>query len=262
MAELKKALAPFLLRRLKNDPDIASELGAKREIREYCVLSARQRAEYEVALARYANAPREERGSKGHALALLTELKLVCDGLGTNGDVHGGKVERLLELLESIFDAGESALVFTQYVKIAERLKSLIENKFARKVPFLHGGLTPIARDTQIKSFNTSELPTAFVLSLKAGGFGLNLTKATHVIHYDRWWNPAVENQATDRAHRIGQTRTVFVHLFISHGTLEDRIDRILEDKKAIAGELVVSGESFLLKMSDKEFAHAVALDK
>ena len=260
MAELKKALAPFLLRRLKNDPEIAAELGAKREIREYCVLSARQRAAYEVALARYANAPREERGSKGHALALLTELKLVCDGLGGDGEIYGGKVERLVELLESIFDAGESALVFTQYVKVGERIKTLIEKKFARKVPFLHGGLTPSARDAQIAAFNSAENPTAFVLSLKAGGFGLNLTKATHVIHYDRWWNPAVENQATDRAHRIGQSRTVFVHLFISHGTLEDRIDRILEEKRTIAGELVVSGESFLLKMSDKEFARTVAL--
>ena len=260
MAELKKALAPFLLRRLKNDPEIAAELGAKREIREYCVLSARQRAAYEVALARYANAPREERGGKGHALALLTELKLVCDGLGGDGEVYGGKVERLVELLESIFDAGESVLVFTQYVKVGERIKALIEKKFARKVPFLHGGLTPAARDAQIAAFNSSEAPTAFVLSLKAGGFGLNLTKATHVIHYDRWWNPAVENQATDRAHRIGQSRTVFVHLFISHGTLEDRIDRILEEKRTIAGELVVSGESFLLKMSDREFARTVAL--
>ena len=262
MVELKKALAPFLLRRLKNDPDIAAELGEKREVREYCVLSARQRAAYEVALARYANAPRDERGGKGHALALLTELKLICDGLGGDGEVYGGKVERLMELLESIFDAGESVLVFTQYVKIGERLKTLIERKFARKVPFLHGGLTPSARDAQIAAFNASEKPAAFVLSLKAGGFGLNLTKATHVIHYDRWWNPAVENQATDRAHRIGQTRTVLVHLFISHGTLEDRIDRILEEKRAIAGELVVSGESFLLKMSDSEFARTVALDR
>jgi SNF2 family DNA or RNA helicase len=182
--------------------------------------------------------------------------------LGGDGEVYGGKVERLMELLESIFDAGESVLVFTQYVKIGERLKTLIERKFARKVPFLHGGLTPSARDAQIAAFNASEKPAAFVLSLKAGGFGLNLTKATHVIHYDRWWNPAVENQATDRAHRIGQARTVFVHLFISHGTLEDRIDRILEQKRMIAGELVVSGESFLLKMSDKEFARTVALDK
>ena len=260
LAELKKVLAPFLLRRLKTDPGVASELGPKREIREYCVLSPRQRAAYEVALGRYANAPREERGGKGHVLALLTELKLVCDGLGSDGRLYGGKVDRLVELLENIFETGESVLVFTQYVKVGERIRTLIAEKFGWPVPILHGGLSPAERETQIAAFNAAERPTAFVLSLKAGGFGLNLTKATHVIHYDRWWNPAIENQATDRAHRIGQTRTVFVHLFISHGTLEDRIDALLEEKRAIAGELVASGESFLLKMGDDEFARTVGL--
>ena len=253
-------LAPFLLRRLKNDPGIAAELGPKREVREYCVLSPRQRAAYEVALARYANTPHDGHGGKGAALALLTELKLVCDGLGTDGALHGGKADRLAELLESLFETGESALVFTQYVKVGERLKALIEKRFGGPVPFLHGGLSPAAREAQIAAFNAAARPTAFVLSLKAGGFGLNLTKATHVIHYDRWWNPAIENQATDRAHRIGQTRTVFVHLFIAHGTLEDRIDALLEEKRALAGELVVSGESFLLKMGEEEFARTVSL--
>ena len=260
LAELRKILSPFLLRRLKTDPGIAAELGPKREVREYCVLSPRQRAAYEVALARYASAPRGGSGGRGAALALLTELKLVCDGFGAGGELHGGKVDRLVELLENIFDAGESALVFTQYAKVGERLKAMLEEKFGRDVPYLHGGLSPAVRERQIAAFNAAERPTAFVLSLKAGGFGLNLTKATHVIHYDRWWNPAVENQATDRAHRIGQSSTVFVHLFISHGTLEDRIDAMLEEKRAIAGELVVSGESFLLKMSDKEFARTVQL--
>ena len=262
LGELKKVLAPFLLRRLKTDPGIASELGPKREIREYCVLSPRQRAAYEVALGRYANAPHDERGGKGLVLALLTELKLVCDGLGRDGTLQGGKVDRLVELLESIFEAGESVLVFTQYVKVGERLRALIAEKFGRPVPFLHGGLSPVAREAQIAAFNAAERPTAFVLSLKAGGFGLNLTKATHVIHYDRWWNPAIENQATDRAHRIGQTHTVFVHLFISHGTLEDRIDALLEEKRSIAGELVVSGENFLLKMGEAEFARTVGLSR
>ena len=211
-------------------------------------------------MGRYANAPREERGGKGQVLTLLTELKLVCDGLGSEGRLYGGKVDRLVELLENIFEAGESVLVFTQYVKVGERIRTLIAEKFGRPVPFLHGGLSPAERETQIAAFNAAERPTAFVLSLKAGGFGLNLTKATHVIHYDRWWNPAIENQATDRAHRIGQTRTVFVHLFISHGTLEDRIDALLEEKRAIAGELVASGESFLLKMGEDEFARTVGL--
>ena len=260
LAELKKVLAPFLLRRLKTDPGIASELGPKREIREYCVLSPRQRAAYEVALGRYANMPREGRGGKGQVLALLTELKLVCDGLGGDGGLYGGKVDRLVELLESIFETGESVLVFTQYVKVGERIQALVRKKFDRPVPFLHGGLSPAAREAQIAAFNAAERPTAFVLSLKAGGFGLNLTKATHVIHYDRWWNPAIENQATDRAHRIGQARTVFVHLFISHGTLEDRIDALLEEKRSIAGELVASGESFLLKMGEDEFVRTLGL--
>ena len=260
LAELRKMLAPFLLRRLKSDPGIASELGPKREIREYCALSPRQRAAYETALARYANAPREGRNDHGRAFALLTELKLVCDGLGRDGSLHGGKTERLAELLESIFDAGESALIFTQYVKVGERIKKLIEKQFGGSVPFLHGGLSPSAREAQIAAFNKSDRPTAFILSLKAGGFGLNLTKATHVIHFDRWWNPAIENQATDRAHRIGQTRPVFIHLFITHGTLEDRIDAMLEEKSALANELVSSGESFLLKMSEEEFARTVRL--
>ena len=258
--ELRKMLAPFLLRRLKSDPGIAAELGPKREIREYCALSPRQRTAYEVALARYANIPREGRGGKGDALALLTELKLICDGLNRDGSLQGGKAERLVELLESIFDAGESALVFTQYVKVGEMLKALVEAKLGRKTPFLHGGLSTSAREAQIAAFNAAERPSAFILSLKAGGFGLNLTKATHVIHFDRWWNPAIENQATDRAHRIGQSRPVFIHLFITHGTLEDRIDAILEEKSALADELITSGESFLLKMGADEFARTVSL--
>ena len=260
--ELRKMLSPFLLRRLKSDPGIAAELGAKREIREYCVLSPRQRAAYEVALARYANSARDAGGGKGRALALLTELKLVCDGLDSGGTLAGGKVDRLMELLDSIFDAGESALVFTQYVKVGRIVRRMIERRFGVETPFLHGGLQPSEREAQIAAFNAYGKPTAFVLSLKAGGFGLNLTKATHVIHFDRWWNPAVESQATDRAHRIGQTRTVFVHLFIAHGTLEDRIDRLLEEKRAIAGELVASGESFLLKMGESEFARTVGLSQ
>jgi SNF2 family DNA or RNA helicase len=174
--------------------------------------------------------------------------------------VRGGKVERLEELLETIFESGESALVFTQYVKVGEKLKALLEKKFDRRVPFLHGGLSPAAREECIAGFNSAKEPTAFILSLKAGGFGLNLTKATHVIHYDRWWNPAVENQATDRAHRIGQKHSVLVHLFVCHGTLEDRIDQMLESKREAAGEVVVSGEGFLMKMSEEEFVRTVRL--
>ena len=140
-------------------------------------------------------------------------------------------------------------------------LRDHLREEFGRTFPFLHGGLSPAQREAEIKAFNDSPEPSAFLLSLKAGGFGLNLTRATHVIHFDRWWNPAVENQATDRAHRIGQTRTVFVHTFICAGTLEDHIDEMLEAKRRLADEVVTGGESFLLKMNPREFERVTALD-
>ncbi len=260
---LRRILAPFMLRRLKTDPGVAAELGAKREIREYCALSSAQRRDYEAALARYRNDVAAETGNRsGRALALLTELKLACDGFSDGGEWRedSGKAARLDELLEGIFDAGESALVFTQYAKAGVAIREHLEERFGRRMPFLHGGLSLAERTAEIEAFNASPEPTAFVLSLKAGGFGLNLTRATHVIHYDRWWNPAVENQATDRAHRIGQARDVFVHLFITGGTLEDRVDAILESKRQVAGEVVTAGESFLLKMNEEEFGKVVEL--
>lgn len=256
-AKLKRLLEPFMLRRLKTDPGIASELGAKREIREYCTLSQTQRRRYEDALAAYRNDVAEgtltDRARRGRALALLTELKLICDG--------DGKMARLDELLADIFAAGESCLLFTQYAKIGRTLRDHLLETFGVSFPFLHGGLSPARREAEIRTFNESTEPTAFILSLKAGGFGLNLTRATHVIHFDRWWNPAVENQATDRAHRIGQDKTVFVHLFMCAGTLEDHIDELLETKRLLADEVVGAGEAFLLKMGGTAFEQAVSLD-
>lgn len=254
---LRHILEPFILRRLKTDPGVAAELGEKREVREYCPLTPEQRRLYEDALASYMGDRRANLGireRRGRALALLTELKLVCDG--------DGKFARLTDLLEEIFDAGESALIFTQFAKVGREIRARLEEEFGRTFPFLHGGLTPAEREREIEAFNSSKEPCAFILSLKAGGFGLNLTRATHVIHFDRWWNPAVENQATDRAHRIGQTGTVFVHLFISPGTLEDHIDEMLESKRRMAGDVVGSGEAFLMKMSDEEFAKTVELSE
>ena len=253
-AKLRHTLSPFMLRRLKSDPGIAAELGDKREIREYCVLSADQRRDYEDALRHFREEAAEasDRSRQGRMLALLTELKLVCDG--------DGKLSRLDDLLEEIFAAGESALLFTQYVRVARRIREHLADTFGRRFPFLHGGLSPAERDNEIAAFNDDPEPNVFIVSLKAGGFGLNLTRATHVIHFDRWWNPAVENQATDRAHRIGQSRTVFVHLFICAGTLEDRIDALLEEKRRMAGDVVASGEAFLAKMSEREFERTVEL--
>jgi len=236
---LKRALEPFLIRRLKTDPGVANELGEKREVKEYCALAPAQRAAYETALADF----RTSEHSQGEVFALLTELKLICDG--------EGKLQRLFELLEQIFANGESALVFTQYAKVGDWLVKELEKRFGRKMPFLHGGLSARARENEIARFNDSPEPSCFLLSLKAGGFGLNLVKATHVIHFDRWWNPAVENQATDRAYRIGQTQSVFVHYFITEGTLEEHIDDMLERKESLK-ELLVGG---------KRFFEAVALD-
>jgi len=253
-ARLRHILEPFMLRRLKTSPGIAAELGPKREIREYCPLSPAQRRSYEDALAAYRAdvAAVDGKPSRGRMLALLTELKLVCDG--------DGKLSRLGDLIEGIFANGESCLVFTQYAKVGRQIRDFLREEFGRTFPFLNGSLSPAEREAEISAFNADPEPNAFILSLKAGGFGLNLTRATHVIHFDRWWNPAVENQATDRAHRIGQTKTVFVHTFICTGTLEDRIDELLVSKRQLADEVVAGGESFLLKMGQREFDQIVAL--
>ena len=235
--KLRRALEPFVLRRLKSDPAVAGELGEKREIREYCALAPAERAEYERALADYRAGARRQ----GDIFALLTRLKLACDGFDGES-VAGGKVDRLVELVETIFENGESVLIFSQYAKVGEALKKMLERRFAQPIAFLHGGLTAAQREEQIALFDGTAGPAAFVLSLRAGGFGLNLTKATHVIHFDRWWNPAVEGQATDRAHRIGQEKTVFVHVFVTEGTVEERVEEILDRKESLAG-LLKDGE-------------------
>ncbi len=235
--KLKHALEPFILRRLKTDDEIKGELGAKREIREYCALTPAQRAAYESAIEDFRVSPRKQ----GDIFALISNLKQICDG--------AGKLDRLVDLLGTIFAAGESALIFTQYATIGTKIQALLKEKFGVQYPFLHGGLEARAREREIQAFQGSQKPLAFILSLRAGGFGLNLTKATHVIHFDRWWNPAVENQATDRAHRIGQKKDVLVHIFITEGTLEERVEELLEQKESLAGSLVTVGEGFLQEL-------------
>ena len=230
-ARLKRALEPLVLRRLKTDPGVAAEIGEKRETREYCRLTDEERRDYESALADF----RVSERARGDVLALITRLKLICDG--------AGKFERLAELLAQILENGESALVFTQYAKVGAWLQRRLAERFGRTFPFLHGSLSAAQRSAEIAKFNRSGA-NAFILSLKAGGFGLNLTKATHVIHFDRWWNPAVEDQATDRAHRIGQSRAVLVHLFVTVGTLEERVDEILARKGSLRA-LIADGEAF-----------------
>lgn len=229
--KLAHALEPFILRRLKTDANIAAEIGDKREIREYCVLDATARKAYEEALASF----RATEHTQGDIFALITELKLICDGQS--------KIDHLISLLETIFAAGESALIFTQYAKVGAVLQKTLQQHFAKLIPFLHGELSAAKREGEIRRFNCLG-PQAFILSLRAGGFGLNLTKATHVIHFDRWWNPAVENQATDRAHRIGQEKDVMVHLMITEGTIEERVDELLRKKSSLK-DLIQDGQAF-----------------
>lgn len=228
---LRHALEPFILRRLKSDPNIAAEIGDKREIREYCKLLPNERKDYEMALEEF----RQSERAQGDIFALITRLKLICDG--------ESKLERLVELLGQIFESGESALIFTQYAKVGSWLRSELSKRFGRIFPYLNGALSAKERVLEIEKFKHGNA-NAFILSLRAGGFGLNLTKATHVIHFDRWWNPAVEDQATDRAHRIGQHKMVFVHLFIMMGTLEERVDEILSRKESLKA-LIADGDAF-----------------
>lgn len=240
-SKLRHALEPFILRRLKTDENIAPELGAKHIVKEYCELTNVEKREYENVLAEY----RVSNKTKGDALALITKLKLVCDGRA--------KLERLFELIEEIFASGESALIFSQYVKVGAFIKEELDKRFGRSFQFLNGSLSAAEREKRIRLFKSSPNPEAFILSLKAGGYGLTLTKATHVIHFDRWWNPAVENQATDRAHRIGQDKPVFVHCMIASGTIEERVDQILESKKNLASGIVTGGEAYLMQLKSDE---------
>ena len=197
---------------------------------------------------------------------MLTRLKQVCNHpahyLGQTQALarRSGKLVRLEEMLEETFERGESALVFTQYAEMGALLKRHLCHVFAREMPFLYGGVPRKERDRMVQDFQESTQPSAFVLSLKAGGTGLNLTRATHVFHYDRWWNPAVENQATDRAFRIGQTHNVMVHKFVCGGTLEDRIDAMIESKMALADEIVTSGEAALTELSNEELRDILRL--
>ena len=183
--------------------------------------------------------------------------------LGDNSAIsnRSGKVARLTEMLEEVLAASDRALVFTQFSEMGELLKRHLQETFGREVLFLHGGVAKKARDVMVTRFQEREDPPAiFVLSLKAGGTGLNLTRASHVFHFDRWWNPAVEDQATDRAYRIGQRRYVQVHKFLCQGTLEERIDAMIERKKEIAANVVGSGEGWLTELSTAELKDLFAL--
>lgn len=267
---LQAATSPFLLRRLKSDPAIAPELPPKETIRVYCPLTDEQARLYEEAVARSLDSIDEAESGierSGRVLRLLTELKQICNHpahfLGDGSPLRGrsGKFERALEMLEEIVDSGERVLVFTQYVDMARLLQTQLERKLGREVPIFHGGLSLPEREALVDRFQKADDgPPILLMSLRAGGVGLNLTRASHVVHFDRWWNPAVEDQASDRAHRIGQPSTVHVHLLITMGTLEERIDRLLETKRGLADAVVSGAEAWLHAMTTDELRALVAL--
>lgn len=271
---LKRAVGPFLMRRLKTDPDIVPDLPDKLERKAWCSLLPAQAALYQdvadTCLEEIAGAEEGER--RGRVLAMLTALKQVC-----NHPVHyefsgeearhqelpgrSGKLERVTELLEAILDADEQVIVFTQYREMGDLLQRHILETFGLGVPFLHGATPPNRRDSMVEEFQRANTSTPIlVVSLRAGGTGLNLTRATHVVHYDRWWNPAVEDQATDRAYRIGQRRDVTVHKLVVQGTLEERIDAMLEDKRALADSVVGAGEHNVTELDDDALRLLVTL--
>ncbi|MFE6612395.1 DEAD/DEAH box helicase [Amycolatopsis sp. NPDC057786] len=263
---LAATVRPFLLRRRKTDPDIAPELPRKTETDRFVPLTAEQTTLYEAVVRENLAMIRELDGAarRGQVLKLLTELKQICNHpaqyLKEPGVLHGrsGKLAAFEELLDVILDEGDSVLVFSQYVQLCR----LLEKRLAeRGLPtmLLSGSSTPQAREDMVARFQAGEVPV-FLLSLKAGGVGLNLTKATHVIHYDRWWNPAVEDQATDRAYRIGQDRPVQVHRLIAEGTLEERIAKVLETKRGLADAVVGAGENWITELTDDELADLVRL--
>ncbi len=256
---LRRLVGPFLLRRAKSDPGIAPELPPKIETTETCRLTKEQGRLYAAVVQDMMQRIERSEGMerKGLVLATLTKLKQVCDHpvllLKDRSKVPGrsGKLARLEELLEEVVDEGQRALVFTQFAEMAELLRRHLAATLNGDVLLLHGGTPRAERERLIARFqDPAGGPAVFVISLKAGGTGLNLTAASHVFHFDRWWNPAVEAQATDRAHRIGQHRTVHVHPFVSAGTLEERIAEMLVSKRALAGKIIGDGEAWITELS------------
>ena len=265
---LKRLTAPFILRRLKTDRSIIADLPEKMEMKVFCTLTREQASLYKAVAAEAEQAMESAEGiqRKGLILATLSKLKQVCNHpaqfLGDNSAIEGrsGKLARLAEMLEEILEVGDRALVFSQFSEMGELLRRHLQDTFGQEVLFLHGGVPKKRRDEMVERFQEAEGPRIFVLSLKAGGTGLNLTSANHVFHFDRWWNPAVENQATDRAFRIGQRRNVQVHKFLCAGTLEEKIDEMIESKKDIAARVVGTGEGWLTELSTRELKELFAL--
>ena len=271
-AILKKLVEPFILRRVKTDESIIKDLPSKVEQKLYCNLTKEQAALYEATVRDVEKQLQDAQGiqRKGLILSTLMKLKQICnhpaqflqDGsefLATRSH----KLSRLKDMVAEAVADGDSLLIFTQFREIGDALEKYLHQSHHYNTYYLHGGTSRKKRDQMMADFQSPETaPSIFILSLKAGGVGITLTKANHVFHFDRWWNPAVEDQATDRAFRIGQKKNVFVHKFVSIGTLEERIDQMIEDKKKLAGAIVGSDESWLTELDNDAFKQLIALNK
>jgi len=279
-APLRQLVQPYILRRLKTDKSIISDLPDKTEVHAYCQLSKQQAALYNQSVKALSKALQALDGIKrrGLVLSYLLRFKQICNHpsqLSGDGQYHtekmagdSGKFARLGEICEEIASRQEKVLIFTQFREITEPLASFLSECFSQTGLVLHGGTTISKRKKMVDQFQQEDGPPFFVLSIKAGGTGLNLTAASHVIHFDRWWNPAVENQATDRAFRIGQKNNVMVHKFVCKGTIEEKIDRLITEKKDLANELLADNSldeknstQEITEMSDQDLINLVSLD-
>ncbi|MDY6864331.1 MAG: DEAD/DEAH box helicase, partial [Thermodesulfobacteriota bacterium] len=269
---LKKLIEPFILRRVKTDKNIIKDLPEKVEQKIYCNLSREQASLYEAVVQDVVKQIEEKEGMerKGLILSSLMRLKQICnhpaqflqDGSRFTQE-RSQKLSRLAAMMEEVIENGESLVIFSQFREICEYLEKFIKKSSHYNTYMIHGGTGRTKRQKMIEEFQDEETePSIFILSLKAGGVGITLTKANHVFHFDRWWNPSVENQATDRTFRIGQKKNVFVHKFISIGTLEERIDQMIEDKKKLAGLIVGSDESWLSRLDNEAFKKLIQLSR
>lgn len=268
---LKNLIRPFVLRRLKSDPTIIDDLPEKMEMKVYCNLTPEQAGMYESVVNEMIGQIDRSDGiqRRGLILATLVKLKQLCNHpvqLLKDGSAlmnRSGKCNRLTEMIEEVLAEGDRALIFTQFREMGNILQKILKEMFGKDVLFLHGGSSRLKRDQMVERFQSYDKDTPlFLLSLKAGGFGLNLTAANHVFHFDRWWNPAVEDQATDRAHRIGQVKQVQVHKFVCIGTLEEKIDSLLEEKRKLANNIIGTGEQWLTELSTDQLHNLFTLSR
>jgi SNF2 family DNA or RNA helicase len=269
--QLKSLVGPFILRRVKTDPAVISDLPAKNEMKVYCSLTKEQATLYQAVVRDSLQKIQEAEGidRRGVILATLLKLKQVCNHpahfLNDSSVLPGrsGKLMRLGEMLEEARAVHDRALIFTQFAEMGHLLRSYLQDTFGDEVFFLHGGTPAKLRTKMVQTFQDDPHgPSIFILSIKAGGTGLNLTRANHVFHFDRWWNPAVENQATDRAFRIGQTKNVQVHKFLCAGTFEEKIDEMIERKQALAETIVGESEGWLTELSPEQLRDLFTLRK